>query len=157
MSILGDVARVSPAELERLRSLEHAYELVWSDEVPKVDLDRYWDGLRFLMGAAGFPVNPIGGRLFPDEERYWNQGDPHTEGRSLTADEVRQAAAALAATPFEALAAHAEKANDADLYPQSRDWTCPVTQQHTATYYRALVDFFQEAAASGECTISWAA
>lgn len=156
MSVLGDIARVSPVELERLRSASDAYAYL-SREVPTCDLDRSWDGLRFAMDAAAFPVNPIGGRPYPDEGSTWGEGGPHTNSCALTSDEVRQAAALLAATPFTALAVHLTAVNTAGLYPNNWDWTSPDVQSGAARYYRMLVAFFQEAAAAGQCTVFWAA
>ncbi|HEY3505316.1 MAG TPA: DUF1877 family protein [Actinocatenispora sp.] len=157
MSVLGDVARVGPVELERLRSTADAYAYLSGGAVPTCDLHRYWDGLRFAMDAAGFPVNPIGGRPYPGTRSAWGHGMPHTTSCALTPDEVRQAAALLAATPFPALAAHLTGAGVADLYPANYDWRSPDTHAGAAGYYDALVGFFRDAAAAGQCTVFWAA
>jgi hypothetical protein len=157
MSVLGDVARVSPAELERLRTDRHRYDYLSGPDVPKVDLDRYWDVLRFLMDAAGFSVNPIGGEPYPDEMSAWGHGMPHSISCALGPDEVRHAAALLAATPFSALEAHLAAANAEVEYPMGRDWTEPDRWSTAADFYRMLGAFFQEAAAAGQCTVFWAA
>lgn len=156
MSVLGDIARVSPVELDRLRSAPDTYGYL-SREVPTCDLDRYWDCLRFVMDAAAFQVNPIGGRPYPDERSAWGHGMPHTNSCALTVDEVRQAATQLAATPFPALAVHLAASDTVALYPDNYDWASPTIQNNAADYYRTLVTFFQEAVAAGQCTVFWAA
>ncbi|HJP76213.1 MAG TPA: hypothetical protein VJ914_18230 [Pseudonocardiaceae bacterium] len=121
MSVLGEVARISPDELDRLRLDGGAYD--------------YLDGLRFVMDAAGFPVNPIGGgRPYPDERSAWGHGMPNTTSCALTADEVRQVAARA-----------------------SYDWSSHAVQMNAARYYGMLDAIFQEAATYGECTVFWAA
>ncbi|MEU5529390.1 DUF1877 family protein [Micromonospora chersina] len=157
MSVLGDVAMVSAAELDTLRSEGNAYSYLSGTEVPKVDLDRYWDGLRFVMDAIGFPVNPIGGRPYPDERSAWGHGMPNSDSCALAPDEVRQAAASLVATPFTALEIHLPAANVAGLYPGNYDWTSLATRTNAGHYYGTLVAFFQEAAAARHCTVFWAA
>ncbi|WP_027343093.1 DUF1877 family protein [Hamadaea tsunoensis] len=157
MSVLGDIARVSTTELERLRFDSDAYGYLSGAQVPKVDLDRYWDCLRFVMDAAGFPVNPIGGRPYPDEASAWGDGTPNSSSCTRTPDEVRLAAASLAATPFAALTKYLPAANAAALYPSNYDWTSLATRTNTARHYGALVAFFQQAAADGQSTVFWAA
>ncbi|GAB3574868.1 hypothetical protein GCM10027445_36500 [Amycolatopsis endophytica] len=139
-----------------MRTVSDAYGYL-SDQVPTCDLDRYWDGLRFAMDAAGFPINPIGGEPYPDEGSTWGEGGPHTNSCALTSDQVRQVASLLAATPFTALTKHLTAGGTAGLYPANRNWASPVVHSCAAGYYRGLVEFFQEAAAAGQCTVFWAA
>lgn len=157
MSILGDIARVSPLELDKLSSNADAYGWL-SREAPSVDLDRYWDGLRFAIDAAGSPVNPIGdGRPYPDEGSVWGADLPQATSHVLSCDEVRQASAWLSVTPFSSLVLHLAKANAAGLYPANYDWTSPAVQTNMASCFRMLVIFFHEAATAGECCVFWAA
>jgi hypothetical protein len=71
VSVLGDIARVAPEELEQLRqdSVGAYRHLSRAPRIPLLDVDRYWDILRLLLTHAGVPVNPIdGGELYPDAE-----------------------------------------------------------------------------------------
>ena len=64
MSMLGSLTRVSPEEADRLRSPDaQPYEVLSEHEAP-IDLDKYWDVLRFLLDAAG-PARPVPGPAGP--------------------------------------------------------------------------------------------
>ncbi|MBF9131907.1 DUF1877 family protein [Plantactinospora sp. S1510] len=154
MSILGSLARVSPGLVEELRSPAAWPYGVLSEHETQVDLERYWDVLRFLLDEAGAPFNPMrSGRLYPSAERAWGY-----DGNSclLTVEEVRKVWHFLELMPFSAVAIHLGAAKDASLYPD-RDWDRPITQYWVERSYDAMVELVREAAAAGDCTIFWAA
>lgn len=156
MSILGDIARVDPQELEALRSGDTpAYSaLANSEHIASLDLDRAWDILRFLLDAVKIPANPIsGGYLYPDEESAWGYNG---NSRVLPVEQVRQAAHFLRSTPFETVREHFASASEARLY--AGHWLdSPAAGQRIEGYYAALADFCTQAADAGQCTIFWAA
>lgn len=159
MSVLGDFVRMEPDQLEEIRSTpEDAYDrLTFFDPACKLDLDRAWSRLAFVMDAAGFPLNPItAGRLFPDVDSAWGA---ELDSRSLNADQVATASAFLRHTPFEVLAPYVPAAYAAEgrINTDPGPEILAAVHDQLASRYRALVEFFDAAAREGQCTVFWAA
>jgi hypothetical protein len=154
MSYLGSLVRVSPQRLDELRSPgSEAYKVLCEHET-QIDLDKSWDGLRFLLDAVGVPVNPMrSGRPYPSAELAWGY-----DGNSclLTVEEVRQVWHFLETKPFRDIAIHLPAATEAQLYP-GRQWDEPSTREMIECQYEELAELFRDAAAAGECTVFWAA
>lgn len=155
MSMLGSLVRVSPEDVDRLRSPDAQPYEVLSEHEAQIDLYKYWDVLRFLLDEAGVPVNPMrSGRLYPSEDRAWGGFDG--DSCLLTADEVQQVAHFLESTPFPVLAAHLGAAAAAPIYG-TRGLDDPFIQERVSHVYEQLRELFREAAANGDCTVFWAA
>ncbi|MGC5332466.1 DUF1877 family protein [Micromonospora sp. DT62] len=166
MSVLGDFARLSPEQLEEFRTMPSvdAYSQLADFDEPgcRLDLDRTWSRLAFLIDAAHLPINPITvGSFFPDERTAWGQDG---DSRSLTPEQVAQAAVHLMSTPFDVLAPHVRAALTAEYRgPLNRKQSryvsdiLPWITEHLAAHYRALVEFFDAAARNNQCTVFWAA
>jgi hypothetical protein len=155
MSTLGSLARVSPELLERLRAPEENPYAVLSDHEEQIDLDRYWDVLRFVLDAAGVPINPMrSGRLYPSAESAW--GGHGGDSCLLTVEEVRRVSEFLDARPFSDIALHLRAAVNAPLYG-NKQWDRPDIRDRIEHLYQEMVALFRDAAASGECTVFWAA
>lgn len=154
MSILGTLVRVSPQLLEELRSPEARPYAVLAEHDTQIDLDRFWDVLRFLLDEAGVPVNPMrSGTLYPSAELAWGY-----DGNSclLTTEQVSRVSYFLDARPFEDIAVHLRAAAQAPLYA-SRQWEEPSTRERIEQEYEAVRRLLREAAEAGECTVFWAA
>ncbi|GIE85509.1 DUF1877 family protein [Actinoplanes regularis] len=155
MSILGSLARVSPELLEQLRAPDAQPYAVLSDHETQIDLDRYWDVLRFLLDAGGVPINPMrSGRLYPSVERAW--GGPDGDSCLLAVEEARQVSEFLDARPFSDLAIHLRAAGEAPLYG-NKQWDRPDIRDRVELLYEEMVQLFRDAADAGECTVFWAA
>jgi len=155
MSILGSLVRVPPGLVEELRAPGADPYGVLSEHETQIDLDRYWDVLRFLLDAAGVPVNPMrSGRLYPSAEEAWgHDGDSCL----LTVEEVRDVSDFLESTPFLAVAVHLRAATQVELYPMNREWDSPAMHERVAGFYEETTVLFREAAAAGECMVFFAA
>ncbi|MEO3744460.1 DUF1877 family protein [Plantactinospora sp. B5E13] len=162
MSVLGDLVRLDPELLEELRSVPgEAYDrLLEMDPEYRVDLDRDWAVLSFLMRTAGFPLDPMtAGQAFPDEDTAWGAGDDYPLSRSLTPPEVAQIADRLNRTSFDVLAPHlpaALAANDRSGVPLTAERLDGIGRL-VGQRYAALVTFFDIAAKNAQCTVFWAA
>lgn len=162
MSVLGDLARLDPDLLEELRAApDEAYGHLL-DMAPeyRLDLDRDWVVLSFLMDAAEFPLNPVtAGDPFPDQDTAWGARGDCPLSRSLAPSDVARAADLLHGTPFDLLEPHLPAA----LAVHNR-LGVPLTTERVenirrllAQRYGALVTFFGSAAKNGQCTVFWAA
>jgi hypothetical protein len=158
MSMIGEYARLTPAELARAVR-DPNWALAFIDELieagvdettgsgrPRcLDIGKAWDTLGFLLRRIEFPVDIVhGGQEIPGAED-WGYGPP----RYLTPEQVQAAAAALATLPSEALVQGVTEAElaQADPYPnlagEGLEWLKYVTH-----HYDALVPFFQAAVAT---------
>jgi hypothetical protein len=166
MSMIGEYARVTRAELDRaLREPEwaleyveeleegyhHRHDSVGADRM--IDIDKAWNGIWYLLNAAGAgPVDPVaGGVQLSDDD--WGYGPP----RYLTPDEVAEAVAHLSTTPWETLAKHFDPArmDDEGIYPliwvRDGDDALDFLRPH----YEVLTSFFAIAADTGDAIILW--
>ncbi|MFD4434161.1 YfbM family protein [Nocardia sp. NPDC058497] len=107
---------------------------------PAGDIDKAWDGLHYLLGAAG-----VGFDLLREDE-------PSRDEACTTvwsAEEVAAAALSLAATPFDLLAEHfdPEELGKEGIYPDiwESEWSLDYLRDH----YIGLQEFFTHAAATG--------
>jgi hypothetical protein len=157
MSMIGEYARLSPAELERaLGDLGPARALIdgaGPDEARRTDIDKAWDILHFLLRRIDFPVDVIDGEEeFPDAGD-WGYGPPCY----LTPDQVRTAAAALTATAPAALVGGVTAAElvAAELYPGFAEEEADQLLAYALEHYRSLVPFFEAAARAGDAIVVW--
>jgi hypothetical protein len=164
VSKIGEYARVTPEELDRalrdpqwaydhVQDLDDADELIEPGDVPRcTDVDKAWDGIRFLLHRAGDPqVDVFGGAQLSGED--WGYGP----ARYLGPDEVGRAARHLLATPFEQLATHydAARMRDEKIYPTAIWDENEDTLKYLRIHYEGLVEFFEAAATSGDAMILW--
>jgi hypothetical protein len=115
-----------------------------------VDVDKAWNGIWFLLKAAGAPVDVVGGgALLSDEDLGYGPA------RYMTPDEVTLAAASLAALPWEKLACRFDPAqmNSDNVYPAI--WDDDGALDYLRVNYAVLVKFFDAAAAAGDGVILW--
>ncbi|MFW6692609.1 YfbM family protein [Streptomyces sp. MAR4 CNX-425] len=170
MSMIGEYARVTPAELDRVvRDPDWGESLVFdlmeaedeagSEAEPDglgaarfLDTDKAWDTLGYLLRRVDFPVNVVHGEEPIPGAEDWGYGPP----RYLTVEQVRTAARELAATDFGRLVRGVTPADlvRAEVYPWSAgedgEWFDFVQGR-----YGALVSFFQSAAREGDALLVW--
>ncbi|MER5733978.1 DUF1877 family protein [Streptomyces sp. NPDC002138] len=172
MSILGGYIRLTADELERARR-DRAWVEACVAEARVADAGaadagaadaagggrwhssgRAWDALGFLTRRLGFPVDIAHGEeaLPWHGEGSWSYGPP----RCLTPEQVRTAAAALAATGSARLAAGVGPADlaRADVYPVHA-WERGDPLAGVLAHYDALLPFFRDAAAAGDAMLVW--
>jgi hypothetical protein len=146
----GASGRVPAAQRTDHSARASAYEGIEAlDPAAVTDIDKPWDGLRFLLVADGAPVDVInGGAPFADEE--WGYDIP----RYLTAEEVQRAAAYLSSTPWQTIAQHFDRAamDREEIYPGG--WT-ESELGYLGGHYSQLVDFFGMAAQAQQVVILW--
>ncbi|MFG2356911.1 YfbM family protein [Streptomyces sp. NPDC048521] len=112
MSMIGEYARLTSAELERaVQNPRWAREFIdelidaaldeGASTVPPrcLDINKAWDTLRFLLRRIDFPVDIVHGEEETPGAEDWGYGPP----RYLTPEQVRTASAALATTSGDAL------------------------------------------------------
>lgn len=160
----GEYLRVDADELAHaIKDPAWAREFAWEiseaeefDETPPAPPDRLltthkaWHAIAFLLDRAGFPADIVyGEEEFTDED--WGYGP----ARYLTAQRVRLAADALAATSFPALTATVALADlaRADVYPQM--WDEPDALDWVRHWYEPLAPYFAAAAAQSQAIIVW--
>lgn len=162
MGMVIEYARLRPDETLTVRRLldadpEQAFEYIeqlgiWMADddagaTPRgLDLDKAWDGIRYLLDRAGPPpVDIIGGGDVISNEP-WGYDAP----RLLSPAEVAAAARFLQATPFDRLAAHfdPEKLTAAGVYPDI--WEHDDALEYLAGWYQPLVEFVIAAADQGD-------
>ncbi|WP_433890903.1 YfbM family protein [Streptomyces sp. CA-111067] len=153
MGMVGEYARLTPAELGRALGGRFVYEMIEDGGSARcMDVDKAWDTLRFLLGRVGFPVDIVRG----EEEIPGADDFGYTPPRYLSPERVRVAATALGPLPADVLVRGVTMADlaAADLYPelagQDPDWL-----QYVTHHYDALVPFFQAAAAAGDAVVIW--
>ncbi|GAB7031058.1 YfbM family protein [Streptomyces platensis subsp. malvinus] len=165
MSMIGEYARVTPAELTRvLGDPEWGLALVArrreaeAEEVPEpasarcLDVDKSWDALGFLLRRAGFPVDVVHGEEAVPDAEDWGYGPP----RYLTPERVRTAAEALAGIPATSLTAGVgpEDLAEAEIYP-TIVWERGESLDYVTDYYALLRPFFGAAAEKGDAMLMW--
>jgi hypothetical protein len=137
--------RVTSEELDRaFADPEWAVEQVVDDEDrPGCHLGKAWAGIQFLLDAAGVRVD-----LYEDGDVV----DDETTLLGWHADMVADAARALSATPFEALAGHFDpgRMTEEKVYPGLWD---DDDLDNLGRYHAELVEFFVATAASGDAAI----
>jgi len=180
MSIEASYRRVTPQEFAHLQADVRAAESVFGPSLEDLnDLavllskmqeressDRYlsigtdWHALHFLLTGDGelkphpLPPPPLGNAVQGGAETQW----PCTYGnvRSLTPEEVRAVADALAKIPVEELRSRFDVAsfNAAQIYPHGRRarWTNEDAESVFEMYPR-VVKFFQAAALEGDMVL----
>ncbi len=165
MSMIGEYARLTPAELDHAISdptwaLEFVEEMTdaeteGSDGVePRcLDVDKAWDSLGHLLRRAGFPVDIMHGEEEIPDAEDWGYGPP----RYLTPARVRVAAEALAGLSGDSLiagVAAVELARD-DHYPRLAEEEVSSWLTYVLHYYQALIPFFRSAAHDGDAVMVW--
>lgn len=141
--------RISEADAARITAdAEAAFELVEAIDntgEPVGDIDKSWDGLRYLLAAAKVDVD-----LLRDLDPWAGDGEP----RLWTPDEVSTAAHTLAATPFTALAEHfaPDDMDDNDVYPDI--WDTDFCHEYLREHYEGLVEFLMFASAKNSPVLS---
>ncbi|MFD8383431.1 YfbM family protein [Streptomyces sp. NPDC059679] len=165
MSMIGEYARLTPAELERaVRDPDWAQEFIGElmdtelDEGPATsparchETDKAWHALDFLLSRLAFPVNVVFGEEEIPGADDWGYGPP----RYLTPERVRVAAEAFAAMPPEALVSGVTPDDlvQADIYPVII-WVGDESLDYVTSHYQALVPFFQAAARDGHAVVIW--
>ncbi|MEU3298293.1 MULTISPECIES: YfbM family protein [unclassified Streptomyces] len=165
MSMIGEYARLTPAELERAVrdpnwALEFIHELIeaGTDETtgarqPRcLDIDKAWDTLGFLLRRTEFPIDVVHGEEEIPGAEDWGYGPP----RFLTPEQVNAAAAALAELSSDALVQGVTEAElvQADLYPNIAGEGLQ-RLKYATHHYDALVPFFQAAATAGDTVVVW--
>ncbi|GAA2463097.1 YfbM family protein [Streptomyces lavendulocolor] len=165
MSMIGEYARLTPAELERVVrdpywAQAHVNELIEAelDARPEVsearchDIDKAWHALDFLLRRVDFPVDIVHGEEEVPGVEDWGYGRP----RLLSPERVRAAAERLTATPHESLVegVHPADLAEADIYP-TIVWERGESLDYVTSHYQALVPFFQAAADAGDAMLIW--
>jgi Domain of unknown function (DUF1877) len=166
MSMIGEYARLTPAELERaVRDPSWAMEFIYeqiedsADETagarqpPRcLDVDKAWDALGFLLRRIEFPIDIVHGEEEIPGAEDWGYGPP----RYLPPEQVCAAAAALGDLPSDVLVRGVteEELAQANLYPYlaGEGLEC---LEYVIHHYEALVPFFQAAAAAGDAMVVW--
>lgn len=166
MSMIGEYARVTPAELERaIREPDWAQDFVFElleteteDEMAAsgarrvLETDKAWDAIGYLLRRTDFPVDIVHGEeLLPGAED-WGYGPP----RYLTPEQVRTAAEALARTGFGQLV-HGVTSKDlarAEVYPKIV-WERGESLGYVHGHYESLAEFVQSAARDGDALLMW--
>ncbi|MBB5913331.1 hypothetical protein BJY24_002198 [Nocardia transvalensis] len=141
--------RVTQAELDRIgANPENVHEFLWGldrEGEPDGDLDKAWDGLRYLFESAKLDVDLfLDGRSVPSDSTL----------SAWDADLVRRTAELLRGTPFDQLAHHFDPEVMAaeNVYPtiwHEGDDALDYLRQN----YDQLVRFFDFAAAGGSGAI----
>ncbi|MEU4844714.1 YfbM family protein [Streptomyces gilvosporeus] len=165
MSMIGEYARVTAAELDRaVRDPEGALKLVtgWMEEeadtLPPaaearcLDIDKSWDALGFLLRRTGFPVDVVHGEEAIPGADDWGYGPP----RCLTPERVAAAAEAMAELTGEQLTAGAHPADlaAAEVYPVIV-WERGESLDYVRHHYDELRAFFRAAADQREGMLIW--
>ena len=128
----------------------------WDGLDPQQARQRYltthkaWDAIGYLLRRNDLPVDVVtGAHAFTDDD--WGYGPAHY----LTAQEVADAAAALAATSFDALTAEITLADltEAKVYPMT--WDEPDALDWVRHWYEPLPGFFAAAAGAGDSILIW--
>ncbi|MFD4358000.1 DUF1877 family protein [Nocardia sp. NPDC058518] len=128
--------RISDADAARITAdAEAAFELIDAIDrtgEPCGDIDKAWDGLRYLLAAARVDLD-----LLRDLDPWAGDGEP----RIWTADEVSAAARTMASTPFTVLAAHfdPDDMDDNDVYPDI--WDTDFCHEYLREHYDGLLTF----------------
>jgi len=174
MSMIGEYARLTPAELQRAISdpewvMDYLDELKDALDEAEVHEDE-WDGsddppgraklystyktwnlLAYLLDRASFPVNVIYGERVLNSEQDWGYG----AASYLTPDRVKYAANALDATPYSQLAQGVTPAdlNGAGIYPIP--WEAEDSAEWGREHYERLTAFFGAAADAGDAVLCW--
>ncbi|MFG2096034.1 YfbM family protein [Streptomyces sp. NPDC048612] len=165
MSMIGEYARVTPAELDRaLGDPEWALKLVCgrmeaeAATAPEpaaarcLDVDKVWDALGFLLRRRDFPVDIVHGEQAVPDADDWGYGPP----RYLTPEQVRSAAEALAGISAESLTAGVAPADlaAARVYPLVI-WERGEPLDYVREYYELLRPFLRAAADEGDAVLLW--
>ncbi|MFF0808771.1 YfbM family protein [Streptomyces albogriseolus] len=165
MGMIGEYARLTAAEFERaVGDPDWAYERVrelteqeWDVDLPwdrarRLDTDKMWHALDFLLRRVGFPVDVVFGEEEIPGAEDWSYGPP----RCLTPDQVRTAAEAFAATPSARLTEGVTPADlaAADIYP-TVVWERGEPLDEVTAHYEALVPYFRAAARDGDGVLLW--
>ncbi|MFG3118570.1 YfbM family protein [Streptomyces sp. NPDC048197] len=165
MSMIGEYARVTPAELTRVlgdpewgltlvarRREAEAQAAPEPAEARCLDVDKSWDALGFLLRRAGFPVDVVHGEEAVPYAEDWGYGPP----RYLTPERVRTAAEALAEIPAASLTAGVgpEDLAKAEVYP-TIVWDRGEPLDYVTDYYALLQPFFGAAAEKGDAMLMW--
>ncbi|MFJ8003312.1 YfbM family protein [Streptomyces fagopyri] len=165
MSMIGEYARMTPAQLDRAIgdpawALEFLDELIEAEtdgrpELPDArshDTDKAWHALDFLLRRIGFPVAVVHGEQEIPGAEDWGYGPP----RYLTVEQVRAAADAFATTPSAALTDGVSPTGlaKAEIYP-TVVWERGESLAYVTDHYEALGQFFQAAASAGDAMLIW--
>ncbi|TJZ46263.1 DUF1877 family protein [Streptomyces piniterrae] len=163
--MIGEYARVTPAELDRaVRDPEWALRLVgrrMDAEAARgtppakarcLDVDQAWGALGFLLARAAFPVDIVHGEDAIEDAEDWGYGPP----RFLTPDRVRLAAKALDQISAEDLTSGVtpEDLAGARVYP-ALIWERGQSLDYVRHHYARLCPFFRTAADAGDGVLIW--
>lgn len=161
MSMIGEYARLSPGELERvIGEPERAPALVDEPVVGEPDagsgprrhdVDKTWQALGFLLDRAGFPVDVVLGDEVLPGASDWGYGPP----RLIRPERVRVAAEAFARISPASLAEGIGPADlaAAEIYPQVV-WERGEPLDWVTGHYEALGEFFR-ASRAGDAVLVW--
>ncbi|MFE1596640.1 YfbM family protein [Nocardia sp. NPDC058705] len=133
--------RISDEDAARITAdAEAAFDLIDAIDrtgEPAGDIDKAWDGLRYLLEAAGIDLD-----LIRDLDPWAGDGEP----RVWTADEVSTAARTMTSTPFAVLDAHfdPEVMDDNDVCPDI--WDTDFSRDFLREHYEGLRSFLTFAA-----------
>jgi hypothetical protein len=148
-------ARVTQHELDHvLQEPDWALELLEDLEERSdrsFDVDKAWNGIWFLLSAAGgAPVDVVGGGAAVSDEDLG-----YGPARYLAPGEVRQGASHLTTVPFDRLADYFDPAQmyADNIYPAI--WNDDHALEYLRGHYEGLVRFFSAAAAAGDAIILW--
>ncbi|MEU9110949.1 YfbM family protein [Streptomyces sp. NPDC048483] len=165
MSMIGEYARVTAAELDRATGdPEWALKLVTGRMEAEadagtepgrarcLDIDKAWDALGFLLRRTGFPVDVVHGEEAIADAEDWGYGPP----RYLTPEQVRTAAGAMAGTSGEGLTSGVAPAElaAAEVYPVIV-WERGEPLDYVAGHYERLRLFLRAAADEGDAVLIW--
>ncbi|MFI9050236.1 YfbM family protein [Streptomyces sp. NPDC053427] len=165
MSMIGEYARVTAAELDRATGdpewalklvsgrLEEAAEAAEEpDEALCLDIDKAWDALGFLLRRTDFPVDVAQGEEAVAGAEDWGYGPP----RYLTPARVRVAAEAMAELSGASLVSGVAPADlaEAEVYP-ALVWRRGESLDYVSEHYERLRLFFRAAAEDGEGMLIW--
>ncbi|MEU6848656.1 YfbM family protein [Actinacidiphila alni] len=168
MSMIGEYARLTPAELDRVLEdpdwaqefVEERIEHETATDGPEgaartLDIDKSWDMLGHLLRRLDFPVDVVHGEAAVEGADDWGYGPPCY----LTADRVRTAAEAMAALPGAVLVkgVTATELDEAELYPTAGTDGAGAAEwlDYVVHHYDALAAFFTAAARAGDAMLVW--
>nr|WP_134006671.1 YfbM family protein [Streptomyces sp. 846.5] len=165
MSMIGEYARLTPAELDRAIS-DPAWALEFVEQMMDartdgvdgaesrcLDVDKAWDTLAHLLRRIGFPVDIAHGEAEIPAAEDWGYGPP----RYVTPERVLAAADAMSVLSGASLVAGvtADELVRDDHYPRLAEDEVKSWLTFAAHHYQALVLFFRAAAGDGDAVLVW--
>lgn len=160
MSMIGNLLRVTPAELEAYRKDSTQLEnRIYADaENPNlVDIDKAWDGIMFLLTGQNLENldHPLAGVLFSgqlvDEDQDLGYGPAHY----VTPEQVQELHAAISVITTDELRRKfdAKKMAELEIYPNV--WEHEDTPDYLIEYFETIQEVYATAAQNGEAVITF--